>query len=86
MTARLPELLDQLGSFLSSEQAGGRLAPAGLGSDLDLARAARDSRDRLLDARRVAAALAEELAGAAASLTAVGTPWAAAVVRGPVGG
>ncbi|MFJ1704706.1 hypothetical protein [Kitasatospora sp. NPDC088346] len=87
LAADLPELFDRLGTFLSSEQAAGRLTPATPEvSDLDLVRTVRDAREQLGEASRIAAVLGEALALAGASLAAVGKPWNTAAVRGPDGG
>ncbi|MEU9127013.1 hypothetical protein AB0D08_02660 [Kitasatospora sp. NPDC048540] len=75
LTARLPELLDQLASFLSSEQAAGRIGPQrGAGDDAahDALRAARDAREQLYEAGRTAALLAESVASAATVLAPLG--------------
>ncbi|MFC9324188.1 hypothetical protein [Kitasatospora sp. NPDC057015] len=77
LTARLPELLDLLASFLSSEQAAGRIGPGpgedpGAGTGYDALRAARDAREQLYEAGRTAALLADSLASAAAVLAPLG--------------
>ncbi|MFG2819283.1 hypothetical protein ACGFX4_07630 [Kitasatospora sp. NPDC048365] len=75
LTARLPELLDQLASFLSSEQAAGRIGPARgatEGAAHDALRAARDAREQLYEAGRTAALLAESVASAASVLAPLG--------------
>lgn len=77
VTARLPELLDQLASFLSSEQAAGRVGPArGEGLDgeraHDALRAARDAREHLYEAARTAALVAEAVTAAATVLAPLG--------------
>ncbi|MFD9594092.1 hypothetical protein ACFWA9_15210 [Kitasatospora sp. NPDC059973] len=77
VTARLPELLDQLASFLSSEQAAGRVGPArGEGLDGERAhealRAARDAREHLYEAARTAALVAEAVTAAATVLAPLG--------------
>ncbi|MED7952058.1 MULTISPECIES: hypothetical protein [unclassified Streptomyces] len=75
IAARLPELLDQVEAFLSSEQASGRIAPATepVGdAAFDVIRAARDARDQLYEASRTAALLAEVLAAAAGTLAPLG--------------
>ncbi|MEV0534243.1 hypothetical protein [Kitasatospora sp. NPDC050463] len=77
VTARLPELLDQLASFLSSEQAAGRIGPArGEGLDgeraHDALRAARDAREHLYEAARTAAIVAEAVTAAATVLAPLG--------------
>ncbi|WP_406210126.1 hypothetical protein OH807_40070 [Kitasatospora sp. NBC_01560] len=75
LTARLPELLDQVEAFLSSEQAAGRIgpdpAPAG-DSAFDVIRTARDAREQLYEASRTAALLADVLAAAATTLAPLG--------------
>ncbi|MER8186441.1 hypothetical protein [Kitasatospora sp. NPDC094015] len=82
LAADLPELLDRLATFLSSEQAAGRLSSAAADvSDLDLARAARDAREQLGEASRMAVVLAEALGLASAALGVVGKPWNTAAVR-----
>ncbi|MCX5207802.1 hypothetical protein OG689_00445 [Kitasatospora sp. NBC_00240] len=78
LTARLPELLDVLAAFLSSEQAAGRIGPGpgedpGAGSGYDALRAARDAREQLYEAGRTAALLAESLASAAVVLAPLGS-------------
>lgn len=71
--ARLPELLDLLAAFLSSEQAAGRFGPdraqvlAAPGVQDDL-RTARDAREHLYAAARTAAVLAGTLEEAASVL------------------
>lgn len=78
LTARLPELLDLVASFLSSEQAAGRIGPGpgedpGAGTGYDALRAARDAREQLYEAGRTAALLAESVAAAAAVLAPLGS-------------
>lgn len=73
LTARLPELLDRLEAFLSSEQAAGRIGPGPAEHrEYDVIRAARDAREQLYEAGRTAALLAESMAAAAATLTPFG--------------
>ncbi|MFI6843114.1 hypothetical protein OG535_09960 [Kitasatospora sp. NBC_00085] len=79
VSARLPELLDLLATFLSSEQAAGRLGPdRAHGLDAvdakDTLRAARDARERLYEAARTAAVLTDTLAAASAALAPVAPP------------
>ncbi|MER7708087.1 hypothetical protein ABTX81_35015 [Kitasatospora sp. NPDC097605] len=72
LTARLPELLDHVEAFLSSEQAAGRIA-SGAGDGAFVAvRTARDAREQLYEASRTAALLAESLAAATAILAPFG--------------
>ncbi|MGW4645585.1 hypothetical protein [Kitasatospora sp. NPDC004289] len=71
LTARLPDLLDQVGTFLSSEQATGRIGTP-LAEDFDGVRLARDAREHLYEAGRTAALLAESLAAAATALAPLG--------------
>ncbi|MFF2353427.1 hypothetical protein ACFVVL_27020 [Kitasatospora sp. NPDC058115] len=73
LTARLPELLDHVEAFLSSEQAAGRIASAAAGDGgFEAARTARDAREQLYEASRTAALLAESLAAATAILAPLG--------------
>ncbi|MFD9124857.1 hypothetical protein [Kitasatospora sp. NPDC059571] len=74
LTAHLPELLDQLASFLSSEQAAGRIGPgtAVADSGFDAVRAARDAREQLYEAGRTAALLSATVSAAAAVLAPLG--------------
>ncbi|MFB6890998.1 hypothetical protein ACFCX4_17000 [Kitasatospora sp. NPDC056327] len=73
LTARLPELLDRIEAFLSSEQAAGRIASAADGDETFAAvRTARDAREQLYEASRTAALLAEALAAAATTLAPLG--------------
>ncbi|MEV6212444.1 hypothetical protein [Kitasatospora sp. NPDC051914] len=76
ITARLPELLDRVEAFLSSEQAAGRIAPGAAAGDAayDVIRSARDAREQLYEASRTAALLAESVASAAATLAPLGAP------------
>ncbi|MFJ8043378.1 hypothetical protein ACIRBX_23065 [Kitasatospora sp. NPDC096147] len=71
LTARLPELLDQVGTFLSSEQATGRIGTP-QADDFDTVRLARDAREHLYEAGRTAALLAETIAAAATALAPLG--------------
>ncbi|MER5352238.1 hypothetical protein ABT093_18160 [Kitasatospora sp. NPDC002551] len=73
LAARLPELLDHVEAFLSSEQAAGRIA-SGTAGDGGFAavRTARDAREQLYEASRTAALLAESLAAATAVLAPLG--------------
>jgi hypothetical protein len=72
LTGHLPELLDQLATFLSSEQAAGRIGPAGGGTEFDAIRAARDAREQLYEAGRTAALLAASVSAASAVLAPLG--------------
>ncbi|MFF7456956.1 hypothetical protein [Kitasatospora sp. NPDC008115] len=77
LTARLPELLDHVEAFLSSEQAAGRIASASASAGAGdaafaAARTARDAREQLYEAGRTAARLAESLAAATTLLAPLG--------------
>ncbi|MFE7562787.1 hypothetical protein [Kitasatospora sp. NPDC057500] len=73
LTARLPELLDHVEAFLSSEQAAGRIASVAAGdAAFAAARSARDAREQLYEASRTAARLAESLAAATTILAPLG--------------
>ncbi|MFB7470248.1 hypothetical protein [Kitasatospora sp. NPDC056184] len=73
LTARLPDLLDRVEAFLSSEQAAGRIASPAAGDDgFAAVRTARDAREQLYEASRTAALLAESLAAATAILAPLG--------------
>ncbi|WP_405016685.1 hypothetical protein OHV05_05920 [Kitasatospora sp. NBC_00070] len=77
LTARLPELLDQVAAFLSSEQATGRIGPQPTrndhaGAEFDAIRLARDAREHLYEAGRTAALLAESVAAASTALSPMG--------------
>ncbi|GJF30956.1 hypothetical protein KNE206_36560 [Kitasatospora sp. NE20-6] len=81
LTGRLPELLDQLEAFLSSEQAAGRIGPGPADNrEYDVIRAARDAREQLYEASRTAVLLSATMAAAAASLAPFG---AARTAGGP---
>ncbi|WP_407987237.1 hypothetical protein [Kitasatospora sp. CMC57] len=82
LASHLPELLDRLGTVLSSEQASGRLTSVASDiSEMDLVRMARDTRDQLGEAGRIAGVLGETLTLAATSLAGIGKPWAVAAVH-----
>ncbi|MFD0573459.1 hypothetical protein ACFQ0T_34775 [Kitasatospora gansuensis] len=76
LASHLPELLDRLGTVLSSEQASGRLTSVSSDiSEMDLVRIARDTRDQLGEAGRIAGVLGETLTLAETSLAGIGKPW-----------
>ncbi|GAA1181952.1 hypothetical protein GCM10009664_55120 [Kitasatospora gansuensis] len=82
LASHLPELLDRLGTVLSSEQASGRLTSVSSDiSEMDLVRIARDTRDQLGEAGRIAGVLGETLTLAETSLAGIGKPWGVASVR-----
>ncbi len=76
LTADLPQLLNRLATFLSSEQAAGRLTGGSPHiTEIDLLRIARDTREHLGEAGRIAVALSEALALTKASASLIGKPW-----------